>query len=150
MGEGTEKYAQAHGLEREHMDAMAAESHRRADAAQQNGLFDDEIVPVTVPQRRGDAVIVGHDEGVRGETTIESLAGLRPAFDKATATSPPATPARSATAPPPPSSPPPRSPNGSASPRSPRSSATARSPAPTRRCCTNRPARSRPPSTAPA
>jgi len=82
MGEGTEKYAQAHGLLREHMDAMAAESHRRADAAQQRGLFDNEIVPVTVPQRRGDAVVVGHDEGVRGETTIESLAGLRPAFDK--------------------------------------------------------------------
>jgi acetyl-CoA C-acetyltransferase len=81
MGEGTEKYSQAHGVEREHMDAMAAESHRRADAAQQNGVFDNEIVPVTVPQRRGDAVIVGHDEGVRGETTIESLAGLRPAFD---------------------------------------------------------------------
>jgi acetyl-CoA C-acetyltransferase len=81
MGEGTEKYAQAHGLVREHMDAMAAASHRRADAAQQSGLFADEIVPVTIPQRRGDAVIVGHDEGVRGETTIESLAGLRPAFD---------------------------------------------------------------------
>ena len=81
MGEGTEKYAQAHGLVREHMDAMAAESHRRADAAQRSGLFANEIVPVTVPQRRGDAVIVGHDEGVRGETTIESLAGLRPAFD---------------------------------------------------------------------
>jgi acetyl-CoA C-acetyltransferase len=63
------------------MDAMAAESHRRADAAQQAGVFDGEIVPVTVPQRCGDAVIVGHDEGVRGETTIESLAGLRPAFD---------------------------------------------------------------------
>ena len=83
MGEGTEKYAQAHGLEREHMDAMAAESHRRADAAQQAGSFEGEIIPVTVPQRRGDAVIVGHDEDVRGETTIESLAGLRPAFDKA-------------------------------------------------------------------
>ncbi len=83
MGAGTEKYAQAHGLEREHMDAMAAESHRRADAAQQSGVFDDEVAPVTVSQRRGDAVIVGHDEGVRGETTIESLAGLRPAFDKA-------------------------------------------------------------------
>ena len=83
MGEGTEKYAQAHGLVREHMDAMAVESHRRADVAQQEGRFEDEIVPVTVPQRRGDAVIVGHDEGVRGETTIESLAGLRPAFDKA-------------------------------------------------------------------
>ncbi len=83
MGEGTEKYSQAHGVMREHMDAMAAESHRRADAAQQAGLFGDEIVPVTVPQRRGDAVIVGHDEGVRGETTIESLAGMRPAFDRA-------------------------------------------------------------------
>ena len=82
MGEGTEKYAQAHGLIREHMDAMAAESHRRADAAQQGGLFADEIVAVTIPQRRGDALVVGHDEGVRGETTIESLAGLRPAFDK--------------------------------------------------------------------
>ena len=83
MGEGTERYAQAHGLEREHMDAMAYESHRRADAAQRNGTYDSEIVPVTVPQRRGDALIVAHDEGVRGETTIESLAGLRPAFDKA-------------------------------------------------------------------
>jgi acetyl-CoA C-acetyltransferase len=83
MGAGTERYAQAHGLEREHMDAMAAESHRRADAAQKSGAFADEIVPVTVPQRRGDALVVGHDEGVRGETTIESLAGLRPAFDKA-------------------------------------------------------------------
>ena len=82
MGAGTEKYSQAHGLEREHMDAMAAESHRRADAAQQAGVFDAEIVPVTVPQRRGDALVVGHDEGVRGETSIESLAGLRPAFDK--------------------------------------------------------------------
>jgi len=81
MGAGTEKYAQAHGLLREHMDAMAAESHRRADAAQQRGVFADEIVSVTIPQRRGDAVVVGHDEGVRGETTIESLAGLRPAFD---------------------------------------------------------------------
>jgi acetyl-CoA C-acetyltransferase len=81
MGEGTERYAQAKGLEREHMDAMAAESHRRADAAQRNGTFDDEIVSVVVPQRRGDALIVAHDEGVRGETTIESLAGLRPAFD---------------------------------------------------------------------
>lgn len=82
MGAGTEKYAQAHGLVREHMDAMAAESHRRADAAQQGDVFVDEIVAVTIPQRRGDALVVGHDEGVRGETTIESLAGLRPAFDK--------------------------------------------------------------------
>ncbi len=62
---------------------MAAESHRRAEATQQEGRFEGEIVLATVPQRRGDAVIVGHDEGVRGETTIESLAGPRPAFDKA-------------------------------------------------------------------
>ena len=82
MGAGTEKYAQAHDLPRARQDAFAAESHRRADAAQQAGLFADEITPVTVPQRRGDALIVAHDEGVRGETTIESLAGLRPAFDK--------------------------------------------------------------------
>ncbi|MGB7979188.1 MAG: acetyl-CoA C-acetyltransferase [Candidatus Nanopelagicales bacterium] len=82
MGAGTEKYAQAHDLPRERQDAFAAESHRRADAAQQARLFDGEIVAVTVPQRRGDALIVAHDEGVRGETTIESLAGLRPAFDK--------------------------------------------------------------------
>jgi acetyl-CoA C-acetyltransferase len=83
MGEGTEKYSQTHGIEREHMDAMALESHRRADAAQQDGLYSDEIVDVTVPQRKGDALVVAHDEGVRGETTTESLAGLRPAFDKA-------------------------------------------------------------------
>jgi len=82
MGEGTERYSQAHGIEREHMDAMAAESHRRADAAQQAGLFEQEITTVAVPQRRGDALVVAHDEGVRGETTIESLAGLRPAFDR--------------------------------------------------------------------
>ncbi len=82
MGEGTERYSQAHGMEREHMDAMAAESHRRADAAQDANLFEHEIVPVTVPQRKGDALVVGHDEGVRGETTMESLAGLRPAFDR--------------------------------------------------------------------
>jgi acetyl-CoA C-acetyltransferase len=82
MGAGTEKYAQAHDLPRDRQDAFAAESHRRADAAQQAGLFTDEITPVTVPQRKGDALIVAHDEGVRGETTIESLAGLRPAFDR--------------------------------------------------------------------
>jgi acetyl-CoA C-acetyltransferase len=82
MGAGTEKYAQAHDLPRARQDAFAAESHRRADAAQQAGLFADEITPVTVPQRKGDALLVAHDEGVRGETTIESLAGLRPAFDR--------------------------------------------------------------------
>ncbi len=58
MGEGAERDSQAHGLEREHMDAMALESHRRADAAQQAGLFENEMAPVTVPQRKGDALVV--------------------------------------------------------------------------------------------
>ncbi|MFN8038590.1 MAG: acetyl-CoA C-acetyltransferase [Acidimicrobiales bacterium] len=83
MGAGTEKYAQSLEIPREPQDTFAAESHRRADAAQKAGLYENEIAPVTVPQRRGDALIVTHDEGVRGETTLESLAGLRPAFDKA-------------------------------------------------------------------
>ena len=83
MGAGTEKYAQSLEIPREPQDTFAAESHRRADAAQKAGLYENEIAPVTVPQRKGDALIVAHDEGVRGETTLESLAGLRPAFDKA-------------------------------------------------------------------
>jgi len=83
MGAGTEKYAQSLEIPREPQDSFAAESHRRADAAQKAGLYENEIAPVTVPQRKGDALIVAHDEGVRGETTLESLAGLRPAFDKA-------------------------------------------------------------------
>jgi len=83
MGAGTEKYAQSVGIPRDRQDHMAAESHRRAAAAQKDGLYDNEIVPVSIPQRRGDTLVVAHDEGVRGETTIESLAGLRPAFDKA-------------------------------------------------------------------
>jgi acetyl-CoA C-acetyltransferase len=83
MGAGTEKYAASYGLEREPQDEFSAKSHQRAAAAIKNGLFDDEIVPVPVPQRKGDPVMVSEDEGVRGETTGESLAQLRPAFDKA-------------------------------------------------------------------
>ncbi len=82
MGAGTERYAQAQGIPRDRQDAFAAESHRRADAAQQADLFANEITPVTIPQRRGDALVIRSDEGVRGETTSESLAGLRPAFDR--------------------------------------------------------------------
>ncbi|MEZ5142521.1 MAG: acetyl-CoA C-acetyltransferase [Acidimicrobiales bacterium] len=82
MGAGTEKYAKSLDIPREPQDAFAAESHRRADAAQKAGLYENEIVNVTVPQRKGDALIVAHDEGVRGETTLEGLSGLRPAFDK--------------------------------------------------------------------
>ncbi len=83
MGAGTEKYAASIGLDRQPQDEMAAASHERAARAAKDGKFDDEIVPVEVPQRKGDPVVVTTDEGVRGDTTVESLAGLRPAFDKA-------------------------------------------------------------------
>jgi acetyl-CoA C-acetyltransferase len=83
MGAGTEKYAASAGLERQPQDELSAASHERAAKAQKDGLFDSEIVPVEVPQRKGDPVLVEVDEGVRPGTTAESLAALRPAFDKA-------------------------------------------------------------------
>jgi acetyl-CoA C-acetyltransferase len=83
MGAGTEKYAQSAEILRAPQDDFAAKSHQRAAAAAKNGLFDDEIVPVSVPQRKGDPIVVTTDEGVRGDTSAESLAKLRPAFDKA-------------------------------------------------------------------
>ncbi|MGB6057727.1 MAG: acetyl-CoA C-acetyltransferase [Microthrixaceae bacterium] len=82
MGGGTEKYAASAGINREEQDDLAAKSHERAARAQKEGLFDNEIVNVEVPQRKGDPVIFSTDEGVRGETTADSLAKLRPAFDK--------------------------------------------------------------------
>jgi acetyl-CoA C-acetyltransferase len=82
MGEGTEKYAASAGLQRDEQDEFAAKSHQRAARAHKDGLFDNEIIAVEVPQRRGDPIVVDSDEGVRGETTAESLSGLRPAFDK--------------------------------------------------------------------
>lgn len=83
MGAGTEKYAASAGISRDEQDALAAQSHERAAKAQKDGLFDDEIVPVQIPQRKGDPITFSEDEGVRAETTLESLGGLRPAFDKA-------------------------------------------------------------------
>ena len=83
MGAGTEKYAASAGLAREPQDELAAKSHERAARAAKDGLFDNEIVKVEIPQRKGDPIVFDTDEGVRGETTAESLAGLRPAFDKA-------------------------------------------------------------------
>ena len=80
MGESTEKYNARLGISREEQDEFSARSHERAALAQKNGLFDDEIVPVPVPQRKGDPVMVTTDEGVRGDTTIDVLAKLRPAF----------------------------------------------------------------------
>ena len=83
MGALTEaRNANTDNLTREEQDAFSAQSHQRAALAIKNGLFDDEIVPVEIPQRKGDPVVVSTDEGVRGDTTAESLAGLRPAFSK--------------------------------------------------------------------
>jgi len=82
MGLGTERYNGADGVSRERQDAFSALSHERAAAAIKDGKFADEIVPVSVPQRKGDPLVVDTDEGVRPETTAESLAKLRPAFDK--------------------------------------------------------------------
>ncbi len=83
MGAGTEKYAATAGISREAQDELAAKSHERAAKAQKDGLFDNEIVSVSIPQRKGDPVVFSTDEGVRAETTLDSLSALRPAFDKA-------------------------------------------------------------------
>ncbi len=83
MGAGTENYVgQVGGITREAQDEAAAKSHERAAAAQKEGRFADEITPVSIPQRKGDPVLVDTDEGVRPGTTTESLGGLRPAFSK--------------------------------------------------------------------
>ena len=82
MGAGTEKYTKAaRGITRDRQDEFAAASHERASAAMKGGRFADEIVTVAVPQRKGDAIAVDTDEGVRPGTTPESLGKLRPAFD---------------------------------------------------------------------
>jgi acetyl-CoA C-acetyltransferase len=82
MGASTEKHNTRLGIARPEQDEIAARSHQRAAAAQKNGLFEAEITPVEVPQRKGDPVVFSQDEGIRGETTAESLAKLRPAFAK--------------------------------------------------------------------
>ena len=83
MGGLTEQCnAQGTNLSREEQDEFSARSHQRAAEAWKNGVFDDEVVPVEIPQRKGDPVVVSQDEGVRGETTPESLGKLRAAFAK--------------------------------------------------------------------
>jgi acetyl-CoA C-acetyltransferase len=82
MGESTERHNGRFGITREAQDAFGAASHQRAAAAQKNGVFAEEIVPVEIPQRRGDPLVVTDDEQIRPETTVETLAKLRPAFDK--------------------------------------------------------------------
>ncbi|MCA1217972.1 acetyl-CoA C-acetyltransferase [Streptomyces sp. 8L] len=80
MGASTEKHNTRLGIERAPQDAFGARSHQRAAAAQKNGVFEAEIVPVEVPQRKGDPVVFAQDEGIRPDTTAEGLAKLRPAF----------------------------------------------------------------------
>ncbi|MEV7609230.1 acetyl-CoA C-acetyltransferase [Microbacterium sp. NPDC089320] len=80
MGASTERHNARYELTRAAQDEVAALSHQRAAAAQAAGVFDDEIVSVAVPQRRGEPLLITADEGIRPDTTVESLAGLRAAF----------------------------------------------------------------------
>lgn len=82
MGESTETYNARYDLTRHEQDAFAARSHQRAAAAQARGIFAEEIVPVEIPQRKGDPIIFSADEGIRPDTTLETLGVLRPAFAK--------------------------------------------------------------------
>ncbi|MEV0755748.1 acetyl-CoA C-acetyltransferase [Streptosporangium sp. NPDC050280] len=82
MGESTERHNARLGLTREEQDEYSARSHGLAAAAIKNGTLDDEIVPVSIPQRKGEPVVFSADEGVRGDTTVEALSRLRPAFTK--------------------------------------------------------------------
>jgi acetyl-CoA C-acetyltransferase len=83
MGLATERYNQVAGISRERQDAFSAASHEKAANATKEGRLAEEIVAVSVPQRKGDPVVVDTDEGIRPGTTAESLGTLKPAFDKA-------------------------------------------------------------------
>jgi acetyl-CoA C-acetyltransferase len=82
MGESTDRVNTKLGLQRAEQDEFSARSHQRAALAQKNGVFDDEITPVLIAQRKGDPLEFREDEGIRGDTTVESLGRLRPAFTK--------------------------------------------------------------------
>lgn len=83
MGVTAENIAKRWNISREEQDAFAALSQQKTEAAQKSGVFKDEIAPVVIPQRKGDPVVVDTDEYPRHGTTIEKLAKLPPAFDKA-------------------------------------------------------------------
>jgi acetyl-CoA C-acetyltransferase len=83
MGITAENVAKMHSISRESQDALALASQQKASAAQEAGKFKDEIVPVPIPQRKGDPVLFDTDEFINKKTNAEALAGLRPAFDKA-------------------------------------------------------------------
>jgi acetyl-CoA C-acetyltransferase len=82
MGESTEHYNAKLGISREEQDAFSARSHQRAAEAQKNGVFEEEVAPVEIPQRKGDPILFAEDEGIRADTTAEGLGKLRPAFSK--------------------------------------------------------------------
>lgn len=82
MGETAENIAAMTGISREDQDAFALASHQRAIAAMDSGKFDEEIAPVSIPQRKGEPVMVSQDERPRRDTSLESLSRLRPAFRK--------------------------------------------------------------------
>jgi acetyl-CoA C-acetyltransferase len=82
MGVTAENIAKKYDFARELQDAFAADSQQKTEAAQQAGRFDDEIVPIEIPQRKGDPVVFAKDEFPRAGTTADKLAKLRPAFDK--------------------------------------------------------------------
>jgi acetyl-CoA C-acetyltransferase len=81
MGLGTERYTEG-GITRDQQDDLAMKSNQRAAAAIQSGKLAEEIVNIEIPQRKGDHVVVKNDEGVRADTTMDTLATLKPAFDK--------------------------------------------------------------------
>ena len=83
MGITAENVAKAHGITREMQDFLALSSQQKATAAQEAGKFKDEIVGVSIPQRKGDPIVFDSDEYINKKTSAEALAGLRPAFDKA-------------------------------------------------------------------
>jgi acetyl-CoA C-acetyltransferase len=83
MGITAENVAKQHGITREKQDALALASQQKAAAAQDAGKFKDEIVPVAIPQKKGDPVLFDADEFINRKSNAEALAGLRPAFDKA-------------------------------------------------------------------
>lgn len=82
MGNTGEIVAEKHQISRETQDEYASDSHRKAAEAQANGYFKDEMIPVEIPQKKGDPIVLDYDEPVRPDTTVETLAKLKPAFKK--------------------------------------------------------------------
>jgi acetyl-CoA C-acetyltransferase len=80
MGESTDRHSKRYEITRQEQDAFGAASHQKAAAAQKNGAFAEEITPLSVPQKRGEPLVIAEDEGIRPDTTPETLAKLRPAF----------------------------------------------------------------------